>query len=550
MSVLLFGVSHRSAPVSVLEQLSTDESDQAKIVDKVLQSSLVTEAMVLSTCNRVEVYAVVEAFHGGLSVIGQVLSEHSGMGLGDLTKYAYVRYAEAAVEHLFAVASGLDSAVIGEQQVLGQVRRAYATAEANHTVGRTLHELAQRALSVGKRVHSETGIDAAGASVVSVALDMAEARLGGLAGRTRRRRRRRVDGRAGGRAPGAGGYRPRPRREPLAAARRSGSRRTCASTASRPRPSRLDDICRHAGRRRRRGELYRRRAAGGVAGRRAPRAARRAPNTAQLVICDLGMPRDVDPAVAGLPGVYVVDMDRIQREPSARAAASDAEAARAIVAAEVANYLAGQRMAEVTPTVTALRQRAADVVEAELLRLDNRLPGLEATHRDEVARTVRRVVDKLLHAPTVRVKQLASAPGGDSYAEALRELFELDPQAVDAVAGGELPLVTSDSRLDLDEDRVSACPHQSRDRASGSAPGAACWRPPRPAHQRRARGQRATPPSWSSSRPTGDRSERARSPRSASACSPPPCAKPSPTARSTWRCTPTRICRPRPTIDS
>jgi glutamyl-tRNA reductase len=101
-------------------------------------------------------------------------------------------------------------------------------------------------------------------------------------------------------------------------------------------------------------------------------------------------------------------------------------------------------MAEVTPTVTALRQRAADVVEAELLRLDNRLPGLDAAHRDEVAKTVRRVVDKLLHAPTVRVKQLASAPGGDSYAEALRELFELDQQAVDAVAGPELPLVTPD----------------------------------------------------------------------------------------------------------
>jgi glutamyl-tRNA reductase len=184
VSVLLFGVSHRSAPVSVLEQLSTDESDQAKIVDQVLQSSLVTEAMVLSTCNRVEVYAVVEAFHGGLSVIGQVLSEHSGMSLGDLTKYAYVRYAEAAVEHLFAVASGLDSAVIGEQQVLGQVRRAYAAAEANHTVGRTLHELSQRALSVGKRVHTETGIDSAGASVVSVALGMAETKLGSLAGRT------------------------------------------------------------------------------------------------------------------------------------------------------------------------------------------------------------------------------------------------------------------------------------------------------------------------------------------------------------------------------
>jgi glutamyl-tRNA reductase len=440
VSVLLFGVSHRSAPVSVLEQLSTDESDQAKIVDQVLQSSLVTEAMVLSTCNRVEVYAVVEAFHGGLSVIGQVLSEHSGMSLNDLTKYAYVRYAEAAVEHLFAVASGLDSAVIGEQQVLGQVRRAYATAEANHTVGRTLHELSQRALSVGKRVHSETGIDAAGASVVSVALGMADDKLGGLAGRTAV-------------VIGAGSM------GALSAKHlaRAGIEKIHIVNRTLPRAKRLAHNI---------GEL-------GVAADAFPLdhlqpvltdadvvvcctgAVRPVVSLAdvhhalarrehQLVMCDLGMPRDVDPAVSGLPGVFVVDMDRIQREPSARAAASDADAARAIVAAEVANYLAGQRMAEVTPTVTALRQRAADVVEAELLRLDNRLPGLDAAHRDEVAKTVRRVVDKLLHAPTVRVKQLASAPGGDSYAEALRELFELDQHAVDAVAGPELPLVTPD----------------------------------------------------------------------------------------------------------
>ena len=442
MSVLLFGVSHRSAPVSVLEQLSTGESDQAKIVDQLLQSELVTEAMILSTCNRVEVYAVVEAFHGGLSVVGQVLSEHSAMSLGDLTKYAYVRYAEAAVEHLFAVASGLDSAVIGEQQVLGQVRRSYAAAEANQAVGRTLHELSQRALSVGKRVHSETGIDAAGASVVSVALSMADGKLSGLAGRTAT-------------IVGAGSM------GALAAAHlmRAGIGRVHVVNRSLPRAQRLaqnlieqgveasasslDDIagvlvdtdvvvsCTGAVR----PVVSLADAHRGLAGRSENR---------QLVICDLGMPRDVDPAIAGLPGIHMVDMDRIQREPSARAAAADAEAARAIVAAEVATYLAGQRMAEVTPTVTALRQRAADVVEAELLRLDNRLPGLDSSHRDEVARTVRRVVDKLLHAPTVRVKQLASAPGGDSYAEALRELFELDQQAVDAVAAGELPHTTTD----------------------------------------------------------------------------------------------------------
>lgn len=446
MSVLLFGVSHRSAPVSVLEQLSIDESDQIKIVDRVLQSPLVTEAMVLSTCNRVEVYAVVDAFHGGLATVGQVLSEHSGMPMGELSRYAYVRYSEAAVEHLFAVASGLDSAVVGEQQVLGQVRRAYAGAEANRAVGRVLHELAQRALSVGKRVHSETGIDAAGASVVSVALDLAERRLGGLEGKTAV-------------VVGAGSM------GALSSAHltRAGIGRVRVLNRSLSRAQRLARRIRESGTRAE--ALTLDRLAEALSGadvlvsctgavspvvsladvHHALATARRSAAdeaTHPLVICDLGMPRNVDPAVAGLPGVWVVDVDRVQREPSAHAAAADVEAARHIVAAEVAAYLTGQRMAEVTPTVTALRQRAADVVEAELLRLDHRLPGLAAAHREEVARTVRRVVDKLLHAPTVRIKQLAGAPGGDSYAEALRELFELDPTTVDAVAASELPTLS------------------------------------------------------------------------------------------------------------
>lgn len=447
MSVLLFGVSHRSAPVSVLEQLSIDESDQGKIVDRVLQSPLVTEAMVLSTCNRVEVYAVVDAFHGGLAAIGQVLSEHSGLSMADLTKHAYVRYSEAAVEHLFAVASGLDSAVIGEQQVLGQVRRAYATAETNRTVGRVLHELAQRALSVGKRVHSETAIDAAGASVVSVALDMAERRLGGLAGKTA------VLVGAGSMGSLSSAY-----------LTRAGIGRVLVLNRSLLRAQRLVHKIHESGVRAE--ALPMERLADALAaadvvvtctGAVSPvvsladvhnaLAAARRDETTPLVVCDLGMPRDVDPAVAGLPGVWVVDVDRVQREPSAHATTADVDDARHIVAAEVAAYLAGQRMAEVTPTVTALRQRAADVVEAELLRLDNRLPGLESAQRAEVARTVRRVVDKLLHAPTVRIKQLASAPGGDSYAEALRELFELDQTAIDsvaAVAATELPTLATE----------------------------------------------------------------------------------------------------------
>lgn len=442
MSVLVFGVSHHSAPVSVLEQLTTEESDQAKVVARVLESPLVSEALLLSTCNRVELYAVVEAFHGGLSAIGQVLADLSGLSMGDLTRHAYVRYSDAAVEHLFTVASGLDSAVIGEQQVLGQVRRAYASAESNRSVGRVLHDLVQRALAVGKRVHAETTIDSAGASVVSVALDVAADRLGRdtLTGRTAT-------------VIGAGSM------GALATSHliRAGLGRINVVNRSLPRAERLVRSITGQGVTARAGTLDQLPAAlaesdlvisctGSVRPvvsladvHRALAAGARGDVAAPLVLCDLGMPRDIDPAVAGLPGVAVIDMDRIQREPAARAAVADADYARRIVGDEVADYLASQRVAEVIPTVTALRQRAADVVGAELLRLENRLPGLGEDQREEIARMVRRVVDKLLHAPTVRVKQLIDEPGAHSYAEALRELFELDPRVVNALAASEIP---------------------------------------------------------------------------------------------------------------
>jgi glutamyl-tRNA reductase len=160
------------------------------------------------------------------------------------------------------------------------------------------------------------------------------------------------------------------------------------------------------------------------------------PSSRPLVVCDLGLPRDVDPEVGALAGVTLVDLTTLGERLAGAGAGQAVEATRALVAEEVRAYLAAQRSAEVTPTVTALRRRAAEVVDAELLRLDGRLPGLEADVRGEVARTVRRVVDKLLHTPTVQVKRLAQSPGGDTYAEALRELFELDPQAPAAVTSG------------------------------------------------------------------------------------------------------------------
>jgi glutamyl-tRNA reductase len=183
MSLLAVGVSHRTAPVSLLEQFAMDRDDTVKALHELVESDHVSEAIVLATCNRVEVFAEVDRFHGGVAEVSRVLARQAGATVEGLSPYVTVHYEDEAVAHLFTVAAGLDSMVVGETQVLGQLRTAYAVAREESTVGRALHPIAQRALRVGKRVHAETGIDKAGASLVSVALERAEARVGSLAGR-------------------------------------------------------------------------------------------------------------------------------------------------------------------------------------------------------------------------------------------------------------------------------------------------------------------------------------------------------------------------------
>jgi len=158
-----------------------------------------------------------------------------------------------------------------------------------------------------------------------------------------------------------------------------------------------------------------------------------------LVLLDLALPRDFDGAAGVLPGVHYLDLAALQQPAIRLGAHRDLERARQIVGEEVAGRLGARRATSVAPTVTALRARAAELVDAELARLDARLPGLDETARAEVARTVHRVVQTLLHAPTVRIKQLAEGPGGGAYADALRELFDLDPAATAAVAAAVLP---------------------------------------------------------------------------------------------------------------
>jgi glutamyl-tRNA reductase len=359
-----------------------------------------------------------------------------------------------------------------------------------------MHEVAQQALRVGKRAHTETGIDAAGASVVSEALADADAALGGLAGR-----RALVVG-AGSMGALAAGQLRRAGVAELTVANRTPERaaRLAETVTADGLPARATGLDRLAAEvaaadlvltctgavgtvltadvvsealARHDGAVLPPHSPAGLDSRSSAGRSRVGAGRAhrRLVVCDLGLPRDVDAAVAGLPGVTVVDLATLnerlgERTGAADEAADTVRAVRQIVTDEVAGYLSAQRSAEVTPTVTALRRRAAEVVDAELLRLAGRLPELDPGVRDELTRTVRRVVDKLLHTPTVRVKQLAEAPGGDAYAEALRELFGLDPQAPAAVAAATARSAESSAHAD----GVSGLPPELIDRPHSPPP--------------------------------------------------------------------------------
>ncbi|MFG2463860.1 glutamyl-tRNA reductase [Streptomyces canus] len=558
MSLLVVGLSHRSAPVSVLERAALHADAQVKLVQDTVAADPATEAAVLATCNRIELYADVDKFHAGVAELSTLLAQHSGVGLDELTPYLYVHYEDRAVHHLFSVACGLDSMVVGEGQILGQIKDSLARAQELHTAGRLLNDLFQQALRVGKRAHSETGIDRAGQSLVTFGLEQlalgAEvsdwargkkalvigagsmsslaaatlARVGVteivVANRTADRAERLAEilnegGDVSARAVPMDSVSDELTRadvvvsctgatglvlsaEAVAAARGSVAplgadevppfRESEAAPAARqPAGSATDENCpldlapmqatpgfsvlgeaavagmaaseleQHAAwvdnapRPQSSGsvatvldpaeeaEAIAALAAtaaviGRVPERRRPEPVAEIPRpTPSLFLLDLAMPRDIDAAVHRLGGVRLVDIESLADASADAPMAADVDQVRRIVADEVAAFGAALRAAHITPTVVALRSMAADVVAGEIARLDGRLPGLDDKQRGEITQTVRRVVDKLLHAPTVRVKQLAAEPGGAGYADALRTLFDLDPETVAAVSRAE-----------------------------------------------------------------------------------------------------------------
>ncbi|MFF4489569.1 glutamyl-tRNA reductase [Streptomyces sp. NPDC001544] len=565
MSLLVVGLSHRSAPVSVLERAALSTDAQVKLLHDTVAAEPATEAALLATCNRIELYADVDKFHAGVAELSTLLARHSGVGLDELTPYLYVHYEDRAVHHLFSVACGLDSMVVGEGQILGQIKDSLARAQDLHTAGRLLNDLFQQALRVGKRAHSETGIDRAGQSLVTFGLEqlalgtpveawargkkalvigagsmssLAAATLARagvaevvVANRTQDRAERlaqiltegddthvlaravpmdavafeltradvavsctgatglvlsaeaianAVEGRTGeltaadgdgrtpapadgdGRTPAPADVRPA---QPPAAGTDDGCPLDLSAVPGATGFSVMGEAAvagidaatleQHGAwvdnatvdRRgaTRRGpeadaELITALAAtvatvGRIPERRRPEPVAEIPRPAPaLFLLDLAMPRDIDAAVHRLAGVRLVDIESLAEASADAPMAADVDQVRRIVSDEVAAFGAAQRAAHITPTVVALRTMAADVVSSEIARLYGRLPDLDDRQRGEVRQAVHRVVDKLLHAPTVRVKQLAAEPGGAGYADALRTLFDLDPETVAAVS--------------------------------------------------------------------------------------------------------------------
>jgi glutamyl-tRNA reductase len=455
MSVLVVGLSHKGAPLATLERVALVDDALEKLLHDVARADTVAGAFVLSTCNRVEIYAEVDKFHGAVAAICELLSRHSHVPPAELTPCLYVHYEDRAVQHLLAVACGLDSMVVGESQILGQLRQGLRLARERGSLCRTLSDLGSLALRAGKRAQSETSIGAAGASLVSVGLQVAARHLEGhgAAGGDSISPAVPPSGLAGKRVLviGAGAM----SGLAVASLAKAGASRLVIASRTRQRAQRLAASV--GGRAADMADVVGEMAAAdlvvtctGASGHvitadmvdQAVRQRAAGPPRPGLVLLDLAMPRDVEPAVGTRPGVALTDLQTLAADGHPAFEPGDREVGevRGIMADELAAHMSATRAATVTPTVVALRAKAAKVVDAELARLGSRLGRLDAEAMDEVAKSLRRVTDKLLHDPTVRVKELAGAPGAETYDDALRVLFDLDPAAVQAVAQADAQL--------------------------------------------------------------------------------------------------------------
>ncbi len=420
MSILVVGVNHRSGPLALLERLTVGPDEIGKAVSGLARRDNVREAVVLSTCNRTEVYVVAERFHGAYGDVRDFLCDLGRFDVEELTPHLFSQHDEAAVTHLFEVAAGLDSAVLGESEILGQVRAAWDLAAEEGAARAGLNLLFRSAVSAGKRARRETAIGQGTASVSHAAVEMVTDLVGDL-----RERRVLVVG-AGSMGEGVAVALHRAGGAEIVVANRTVDRGSLLAARVGGRAIGFDGLAHElagadvvvAGTGAGEPILTTELVAGGrrsVAGSR------------PLHIVDIAVPRDVEPGVAELPGVRVLDLDDLRdwADRGLAMRASEAERVRAIVAEEVERFLVESTARQAAPLVASLRDAAEQLRAAELERFASRLSGLDRRDHAAVEALTKAIVAKLLHEPSVRLKRQAGSPQGERNAAAVRDLFDL-----------------------------------------------------------------------------------------------------------------------------
>jgi glutamyl-tRNA reductase len=422
MAILAIGVSYRAAPVELLERLAFPPEDDQKAYAKLLDSPAVAEAVILSTCNRVELFADVASYHAGFQELKRFLAESRDTSMEEFYEPLYAHYESHAAEHLFSVAAGIDSVVLGEPQILTQVRQAYRRSDEEGGVGTILGRLFRAAIRAGKRVRAETAIGASPAGFVEAGASLAARALGGLENKAAT-----VVG-AGGMAAMAVEHLRDRGMDPIRVVNRT--------------PERAQRLAERVGGQVMSFDLLARAVAsadlvvsstgatGPVIGPSIVRKALADRGGRPLFLLDLAVPRDVDPAVRRLPGAEVANLDDLTRaldEAASNGAGHLAELdqARRIVDEEVERFESWRRASRLAPLIQGLRGRGEQIVAAELVRAAPRLGELSDREREAVEALARGIVAKLLHDPIVRLKELSSPGSGDAHGRALAELFGL-----------------------------------------------------------------------------------------------------------------------------
>ena len=424
MSVVVIGLEHTQAPLPLLEAAAVGDADLHKMLSTLSHRRNIQEAVVLSTCLRTEVYAVVDRFHDAVAEIYDVLSEQSGSSEEELAAHATIRFDDDVTSHLFAVTSGLESVVTGETEVVGQVRRAFERAQEEGTCGPVLSALFRHALQTGKRVRTETAISQGTTSFAYAAVTVARGDDGaGLRGA------RVVVVGAGDMGLGvcralseiAEADAPRS----VVVVNRSLARAKdlvgqMSSSTCAMRAVALDDVATELAE----ADVI---LTAVAAEAHVLRVADFASVDAPLLVVDLGVPRNVDPEVGARPGITLLDMDTL-RAAVAKALGDRAEesvAAREIVATEVERYRTASRQRGAAPIIASLRARLESLRVAELERHRAQLADLSEAEWEHVDAATRAALAKFLHEPTVLLKETAGTPQGERLVEALRVLFDL-----------------------------------------------------------------------------------------------------------------------------